>query len=159
MTRTFTLLRRGVLLTSVLAFLVVGCSTSSSVKGSDADEIVVQGEPRAIIENVIQWCGVHRLEVLNYGKLYLMAGIREYQFQDGSFIFADNCGVSAFDKPKTVLNDPRMKVTVEERSDQPGTCNVTVTLVARSEIGNCKSSGILEQNLFQYLRAESEKAE
>ena len=144
----------GALCTLLLAGAIAGCSTSStSSKRSAGSRALVNGKPKEIITRVIQWCVRHRCEVLNHGNSYMAARITEYRFMDGEFVFEGNCGVHSLYYPKETLNDPRIKVSVDSATGQAETSIVSVVLSARSEFGDCRSSGVVEQSLFEYLGA------
>lgn len=143
----------GVLLSLGLFNLIIGCSTASSSQRSVGSRALVNGTPPETITRVIQWCERHRCEVLNHGKSFLAARIKEYRFMDGEFVFEGNCGISPMGSLMRTLNDPRIKVIVEDGADQTGTSVVTVVLSGRSDIGDCRSSGVLEQSLFEFLGA------
>ena len=137
-----------------LAVVVTGCATSSTTKKSAiTNQAVVRGTPKAAVENVIQWCQVYRLSIMNHGENFLLAQIREYRLLDGDFVFENNCGVSPFGSPMQTLDDPRVRVSAEVHPDDASLSIVTVQLDGRSQIGNCTSSGVVEHSIFRYLGA------
>jgi len=83
----------------------------------------------------------------------MAARITEYRFMDGEFVFEGNCGVNSMGSLSWTLNDPRIKVSVDSATGHAETSIVSVVLSGRSEFGDCRSSGVLEENLFEYLGA------
>ena len=145
----------GVLLCMALSSTMIGCSTATSSKSSNARQATIAGTPAATTAKVVQWCSLYRYEVLNHGNEYLVARIADFRWQDGEYVFEGNCGVPAVGSTGRNLGDPRMKVSVEQAPGQPDMSVISVVLSGRSSYQDCRSSGVVEQKLFEYLRTET----
>ena len=143
-----------VVLAVMTALYTIGCASAETTSRFTTNQAMVSGTTETTIGKVVQWCTMYRYEVINNGDEFLVARIKNFRWQNGEFVFDGNCGVPSWESPDWSLMDPRMKVYVEQASGRTDMSVVTVILNGRSEFGDCRSSGIVEQKLFEYLDAQ-----